>query len=1847
MPAYLPSSCDENVEDADLIGSEVTGAQSVTLAFPGCPSSSTEICLSFDDVHDVNCQNSSPNVSIPKENLNKVISNTCNDLNASKEIENKLEISSKHCLGNVSDVDKVEPVNCAGAVDEAPEQCRTLAHSLPMFACTSSLDAVSTAEVDRDQQLSTLSTSPRRPQHFSSPVQSCSLNWASDRKKVFDGGRDDNMSSCVSVKAKPRGRSLKYKPESRSFEDCICSNAGITSSDPVLHQEFCYSSPPMEYLCGESAHGDSMVTQKSQNTGADSKEEELPKEDASEIKYGDADLDLPALFEQEQARDFQETFPLSSGTSNPHRSPPHFRPKSKDHTVIDRMFVDVLKLLVAADSSDTEIAPGSIFEDAMEFKDRKTVACLNVTSDREQQEAVVASRSDTDCSSRPSSSADHTTSEEGVPDSPSATAMGLSGLSELNRLHSLNDDDDEYECLCCKVKKQYFNEDINNCHYVYEDESDEECSEHWDCLHSESSSGGSSRESLKSIEDANVNEQRTHSSDSRTSRRSSVRELVRSLQEKFSACTNPQPSGKQPSDTPPDRQSTSNDVPGNASISHAASSSHQDNLPGYHSPQTSTSIPLGNMVYSSEMSAQSGHNIKVAQSDKLEKSEHNDKVCFSESSDCSTSIKEGCSFRYVINLKREVKIQKESNGNVPEDVSVLRETNVSSDNDTTLLDEENKTCCPMEQFFQRTDQSDFVSRPGILFASSPVIEERPSSSQGTTVGSYLHSQSSLFSISRSRGTDPNIPDFAHHLRNSSHNPQYEQISPERPHCFEHADPGTSTDIGDKCIHRDKKWSSLLGASTCLNKVKATISRVRSKSVSPLITKLSSVFERMKDVHVHANKSLSLSGTLEESPLDNMHLKASSKRLFENPCMAAAVLQPKGVSSRGSQTTDEYHVQSAHPVHTTSVTTSGDDHPPIFCLEINRTPSVRKSDKQQSRHQQCCIVTRDSKNTDSLNSSQQMERNELTKIQQAVLDTNIDAVKERANHSLLFNKEIPKSFTKQPDIPTSKGRCNDDFLIKSTFLKPGIVAPFTKLKMSSKSPRRSPLLAPLAENSNICEDLRLEDTPVGRPQGSEVAQDAGVESYCIKELSGVLGTQANSPDDPNPFLRPSSTPTNYEREPTGVPLSNCVCRSAPEKSYSWVNASEAARSESRLTEVMAIVSEEVHITRYPSFTDLTNLNSDVSAGLRIAPSEPGDHSFLHHETHNNVAVHHGASETLKLTDQSNDLLLETATIFNTANCADVSNLKDDQLYPNGYPVEMAHNETVVNCVESGLSQNVTGELGRNSQADMYVVVSNTTFGTTDADSGVPKPSQNVEPMPGVENNCWMLNIPKTYTNLSPSINSVDMEQRTTDNVSKDVYALSPPCRSVSDNSSCNDAFGSEEDKPVSGPGTGVIHKTDFLFADLPSPPDDSLSDNSWCNDLLDTETDQSVNDMQVSVADSTLIQSTSRHMCMISTSFVHSCMMSTSPVQDKRLELLRAAVTQEYSPLSEDSLGLTSFGASADSFSSGKKQLLGDCHTKPVIYSQREDSQSSELSMSSLTCTDNPKEPQEDDNLRLYAVDIFRDFRADSEQPSANRNIDTAVKGHESICPGTLALESNATSEGHQDCQFHIQNPAAASEELEAPVGFVQTIAYNVSFENGSDLVENNNEDVITSKLSDLSAAEKQGGCLSEKPCTDSVCAGSSDSLLYDNDKWNVLISRTHPKTIDKVLKTHRDLPSLCTASCGTAGEHDETACSDEAEEKSLNKQTKKIRWLDSHNCVSIIPAVSDNCVSIIPADSDNCVSIIPADSAPRTVFSDSRCSRHSSHADSENTTSQIDTPLDPLADIPLSSSGATKGNASN
>lgn len=1815
MPAYLPSSCDKNVEDADLIGSEVTGAQSLTLAFPGCPSSSTEISLPLEDVHDVNCQNSSPNISIPKENLNKVISNTCNDLNASKEIENTLEISSKQCLRNISDVDKVEPVNCAGAVEEAHEQCRTLAHSLPMFASCSSLGAVSSSEVDRDQQLS---TSPRRPQNFSSPVQSCSLNWATDRKKVLDGGRDDNA-SCVSVKAKPRGRSVKYRPESRSFEDCGCSNAGITNSSPLLHQQFCYSSPPMKYLCGESAQGDSVVTQKSQNTGTDNKEEELPKEDAAEIKYGDANVDLPALFEQEQARDFQETIALSPGTSNPLRSPPHFRPKSKDHTVIDRMFVDVLKLLVAPDSSDTEIAPGSIFEDAMEFKDRKTMACLNQTSNHEQQEAVVASRSHTDCSIDRSSSADPTMSEQVMPDLPSVTAMGLSGLSGLNILHSWKDDEDEYECLCCKVKKQYFNEDINNCHYVYEDESDEECSEHWDCLHSESSSGGSSRESLKSNEDANVNVQKTHSFETRTSRRPSVRELVRSLQEKFSACTNPQPSGKQSMDTLPEMQLTSNDVPGNASISHAASSSHQDNLPGYHSPQRRTSIPLGDMVYSSELSAQSGHKIKVAGSDEPEKSKHNDKVCSSESSDCSNLIKESYEFRCVMNRKRKVK-NKESNENVPEDVSVLSETIVSSDSDTTLLDEEAKTCCPMKQFFQRTEQSDLVSRTGILFTNSPVLDQRPRRSQDTT----QQSQSSLFSVSDSRGTDLNTPDFAQHLRNSNDNPQYEQISPETPHSFDHAHPGTSTDIGDKRTDRDKRWGSLLGARTCLNKVKTTISRVRSKSVSPLLTKLSSMFEKMKDAHNNANKSLSLSGILEESSLDNILMKASSRRLFDKPCMATAVFQQGGVFSRDSQTTDEPDAQSAHPVHT-SATTSGDDHPPIFCLEINRTASVRKSDKQQPRHQQCCIVTRDSKNTDSLSNSRDIERNELTKIQQAVLDTNIVAVKECTNNTPIFNKEIPKSLTKQPDMPTSKASPNDDFVIKSNFLKPGIAAPLSKLKMSSKSPRRSPLLTPMAENSYICEDLRLEETPVGRPQESEVGLDAGVDSYCIKELFGVLDTQANSPGGLKPFLRPSSTPTNYEREPAGVPLSNGACWSAPEKSCSWVNAIEAARSESRLTEVMAIVSEEVHITRYPSFTDLTNLNSDVSAGMRTTSSEADGHSVLNHEAHNNVAVHPDASETSKLTDQSNDLPLETTTIFNIANCTYASNLKDGKDYLIGYPVQIAHNETVGNCVESGLSQSVYGELGTKSQADMHVAVSNTTFEIMDAKIGVLEPGQSVVPLPGVEDDCQMLNVPKTYINVSPMIYSVEMEQRATDNVSKDVYVLSSPCLSVSEVSSCNDVFDNEEDKPVSGPAMGVIHKTDLQSADLPSPPDHSLSDSSWYNDLLDTETDQSVNDIQVSVPDRTLIQSTSRHMCMMSP--VHASMRSTSPVHDKRLELLRAAVTQEYSPLSEDfSLGLTSFGATSDSFSSGEKQLLGDRHIKPVICSYREDSQSSELSISSLTPTDNPKEPQEADNMRLYAVDIFRDFRIDSEQSSANWNVvDTAVNEYESTRPGNLVLESNTASEWHQDCQFNISNPAAASEELEAPVGFVQTVVYNVSFEKGSDVVENNNEDVITSKLSVLSAAEQQGGCLSEKPCTDSVCAGSSDSLLHDTENWNVLMSRTHPKTIDKVLKPHRDLPSLCTASCGTAGEHDETESSDESEEESWNKQTKKIRWLDS----------------------DNCVSFIPIDSTHRRVRSDSCCSEHSSHAEGENTSSQIATALDPLSDTHMSNSvDTTKGNAS-
>ncbi|GFO37721.1 hypothetical protein PoB_006422600 [Plakobranchus ocellatus] len=74
----------------------------------------------------------------------------------------------------------------------------------------------------------------------------------------------------------------------------------------------------------------------------------------------------------------------------------------------------------------------------------------------------------------------------------------------------------------------------------------------------------------------------------------------------------------------------------------------------------------------------------------------------------------------------------------------------------------------------------------------------------------------------------------------------------------------------------------------------------------------------------------------------------------------------------------------------------------------------------------------------------------------------------------------------------------------------------------------------------------------------------------------------------------SRDTRHEHEDgSGTEDSNAILPPAPLKTQSLVNACEAGHSESAITDMMALISQEANIKRYPSFPDLTDLEDDVA------------------------------------------------------------------------------------------------------------------------------------------------------------------------------------------------------------------------------------------------------------------------------------------------------------------------------------------------------------------------------------------------------------------------------------------------------------------------------------------------------------------------------------------------------------------------------------------------------------------------------------------------------------------------------
>ncbi|GFR73050.1 hypothetical protein ElyMa_000395400 [Elysia marginata] len=321
-------------------------------------------------------------------------------------------------------------------------------------------------------------------------------------------------------------------------------------------------------------------------------------------------------------------------------------------------------------------------------------------------------------------------------------------------------------------------------------------------------------------------------------------------------------------------------------------------------------------------------------------------------------------------------------------------------------------------------------------------------------------------------------------------------------------------------------------------------------------------------------------------------------------------------------------------------TQGDSNPPIYCLRIN-SPTLSRGRSDDSEIYSRCILST-GVSSDS-NSDEQSTKRNVGYIS-ACKNEN-----ENEELSTYAKKEKTLSYASRPDIenPSCKIPTHDKITTSSTHLRkceppypPALNYPSPLTALRARSPPLESILETDSVSESIGHNLNYEACDCRDEQSESVCMDELPQDN-LKECGNKFCFEVKPSDNQDEAdkiqinnqklesnriaadmilveksLHPSEVPTRASvsdcsresrhnlEEMSGQDDLTGLLSSAPLKTQSLVNACDAVLSESGMTDMMALLSQEANIRRYPSYLDLTDIENDEEgeAGGALGPKE---------------------------------------------------------------------------------------------------------------------------------------------------------------------------------------------------------------------------------------------------------------------------------------------------------------------------------------------------------------------------------------------------------------------------------------------------------------------------------------------------------------------------------------------------------------------------------------------------------------------------------------------------------------------
>ncbi|RUS73204.1 hypothetical protein EGW08_019026 [Elysia chlorotica] len=400
------------------------------------------------------------------------------------------------------------------------------------------------------------------------------------------------------------------------------------------------------------------------------------------------------------------------------------------------------------------------------------------------------------------------------------------------------------------------------------------------------------------------------------------------------------------------------------------------------------------------------------------------------------------------------------------------------------------------------------------------------------------------------------------------------------------------------------------------KAKLALGRMRSRSLSPsqVSAKLGQILERGK---ISFNKVIKSWSNMDTSEM-------SDAQLSETNGLSQAFISPIHSLSEMCEPLADPNTASLSPTLTPiSSTLSGDSFDPVYCLRINSpNPSTRRRIGSETNNHRGCyanstagpsanetpisgvgaarqIIDRRPTNSDTAKCCGQS----TSSLTQPACGASCERSRSPAN-------QTPRESLKGSDQPSENvTRSETYFPMFGSSLQSALTHPSPLICKRTRSPTLESILeTDSASDGNsynlLCLDERSENVCVDEISKISL-QESNTDAQVVFEMSSELKQTEEIKEKPPPvaselvglpFPPPAEVPTRASHSDCSRETRHDLDQmsgheEAPLKTQSLLNACDAGHSESAMTDMMALLSEEVNIKRYASYPDLTDLEDD--------------------------------------------------------------------------------------------------------------------------------------------------------------------------------------------------------------------------------------------------------------------------------------------------------------------------------------------------------------------------------------------------------------------------------------------------------------------------------------------------------------------------------------------------------------------------------------------------------------------------------------------------------------------------------